>query len=405
MRLNGNLFYLLCSFFTDNQMLLLRKIDSKTRKIIDADICNKLYHELLVKFGKTGKLTTTEIHELHWKNILNFLKSKMDSGEITEEQKEYILQRFCYRKFTYQIREYSVRKDMHEEIEIIRYGLSYKYNFKTNILFFCARMSHNTGKLIIPYINQFHNITILSISNMILINQEMLFQEIKSNIYVKELTITGMLHEIPLFEALCENKAIVKLCLMDSGLNLESANKIKEMLIVNNVIEDLNLDFNSIGCSAVEKICEGLEKNKTLRYLNLARNRIQVEGAKALANLLKDNKSLRSLVLSRNQFNDEGAESILLSLKTNQSLTELYLDFNDLTDENSINLIELLNVNYHLKIINVYANNFSQKHCSKLFEALKKNKTLQEFNIGDNGLDLASLKQIGKLISKNLSIK
>ena len=100
-------------------------------------------------------------------------------------------------------------------------------------------------------------------------------------------------------------------------------------------IKGLNLSCNNIYYSAVNSLCQAMEINKTINYLNLFHNSLGVSGAERIGNMIKINNNLIELDIGYNRIKDKGFASVINAIIENKdsSLKKLGVNYNFIRDK------------------------------------------------------------------------
>eukprot|EP00511_Aplanochytrium_stocchinoi_P002917 CAMPEP_0204843886 /NCGR_PEP_ID=MMETSP1346-20131115/48242_1 /ASSEMBLY_ACC=CAM_ASM_000771 /TAXON_ID=215587 /ORGANISM="Aplanochytrium stocchinoi, Strain GSBS06" /LENGTH=984 /DNA_ID=CAMNT_0051983107 /DNA_START=91 /DNA_END=3046 /DNA_ORIENTATION=+ len=226
--------------------------------------------------------------------------------------------------------------------------------------------------------------------------------------------------------AILKNKkcALVTLHLRGNKIDARGAEKIAEVLKINNTLQELNLDDNDINgtllndiydffegtakhiisvFAMISPICTCTYKKLGIDLYSLEANEIGPEGAGRIADALKINKCLQNLNLGFNFIKDEGASRIADALKINKSLQNLNLGSNEIGDNGAVAIGNAILKNKKCALVTLHlrGNKIDARGAEKIAEVLKINNTLQELNLDDNDINGTLLNDIYALLRRN----
>ncbi|OHT08780.1 hypothetical protein TRFO_22611 [Tritrichomonas foetus] len=185
-----------------------------------------------------------------------------------------------------------------------------------------------------------------------------------------------------IFHAMIKNRTIVLLNIGSTtgvsrnSIGKDALNQLKNMLISNNVLSELNLSMSEISCESIVPLSQGLSQNFGLKTLNLANNNIRAKGAsKILSAIMKSN------------------------------ISDLNLSFNHIDDNISPLMKSFLSTNRSIETFDISGNNLTVRFMSAIAVPLASDSTLKEFNISRNPIGGRGISMVGPAIAINKKLK
>jgi len=162
---------------------------------------------------------------------------------------------------------------------------------------------------------------------------------IKANVVLRELDLSynGMSPNacINVFEAMCENYTIRKLCMRGNKMDDIAAESLSNLLRINNTCDDLDLGENMLGFDCCHVLGEGIEVNRALKSLSVDSNQLNAAGnmpIKAFMQGICLNTSLRVLIMDGNSLGSEWGYQLAGALSRNNTLVQVSFRDNHLDD-------------------------------------------------------------------------
>ena len=155
--------------------------------------------------------------------------------------------------------------------------------------------------------------------------------------------------------ALQHNKILQKFDISHNNVSDDGAIAISECLKVNNTLQELNMSYNQISNFGIDSIGIALQINTKLLLLDLSHNNISGDGT-TIRDSLIENNSLQELNLSYNIMSNDGAVNIGKALQVNTTLQVLDISYNKITDDGACAFADYLKNNYALQDLNMAAN-------------------------------------------------
>ncbi|CAG9313129.1 PPP1R37_4 [Blepharisma stoltei] len=169
------------------------------------------------------------------------------------------------------------------------------------------------------------------------------------------------------------------------------------------------LNESGIGIEAAKAIGEVLAHNSNFAYLELQKNMMGDEGVVALAKMLCKNMYLVHLDVSSNDITPEGAAMIITIAASHPSLVSLNLSSHEGLHRNrlgvpgAIAIQKALQTNSTLGFINISGTSIGNDGVSYIIEGLKGNHSLVSLNLSNNGLGTECLEELSlSIVSSSL---
>lgn len=153
----------------------------------------------------------------------------------------------------------------------------------------------------------------------------------------------------------------------------------------NKHIENLQLAFSVFTATSFSYLIEGIRKNKFITTLSLSHCALEKKHAKIIKNLILMNEHIDNLSMHGNNFGDEGFLEFVWTLKYNRSIKRLSLDSNHVSDKVKKKLLDVLGNNHVLETLSYDINGKVTTLDSMLTKAVsgkKKKKKMEDFFSG-----------------------
>lgn len=194
-----------------------------------------------------------------------------------------------------------------------------------------------------------------------------------------------------LAEALGQNKSLLVLNLVKTGIGPVQLKNLKDSLAKHPSLTSLNLARNGINSQAMPRLLEIIQGNKNLRILNLAANKIGKTSMREFCELPVEDFRLTTLSLAGNPL---GNERHLFNAFTSAFLPSQTLTHVDFTGMNLKSTESGLGDHFYrlieqcpkIKYLNLSSNNLEIRELEKIAKALEKNNTLSTLNLSYNYL-------------------
>jgi Ran GTPase-activating protein (RanGAP) involved in mRNA processing and transport len=234
-----------------------------------------------------------------------------------------------------------------------------------------------------------------------------------------------------LVEALKHNTSVTAL-LLDGENKFIAAPIIRELLLTNTSLTNLEISFVGIDEGAVQCLSEGLQSNTTLTslrlsffgeagidddkikhltnalqtnntlvFLNLCNNKLGGRGIQEIKNLLTTNKSITTLNLADNNLDSFALREISNLLATKNSLSTLDLSYNSINTLLCMSLMPALQTNIRLTTLKLTGTNISHSICLR---NLLVNKTLKSLSLDNNEIDDENIKNFCEALKVNTGL-
>lgn len=218
--------------------------------------------------------------------------------------------------------------------------------------------------------------------------------------YLKDLNVVNFLKI-----CLLENNYITDVDLSSNSFDSNRVvEQIAELIHCSKTITKLNLESTGLRDSHVFYLRQGLMKNNSMIELNISHNSFGDNGGKLFADLIRTNTSLKILNLSWNNLRPSHTSLIFKSLQYNNTLVELSLAFNGLNDVASEYLGKLLIKNKTLANLNIANNRISNEGASDIAIGLAHNTTLETLNISNNPITATGIRYILAAVIQNCTL-
>ncbi|CAF3706047.1 unnamed protein product [Rotaria socialis] len=183
-------------------------------------------------------------------------------------------------------------------------------------------------------------------------------------------------------EAIKNNLTLESLNLSYNRIGISGAQAFAECLLVNAALQALNLSNNTVYSEGAAAITNALSKNQSLKILNLSHNEIKRLGSKAdVKNFLINNHSIRDIDLSLNSFADSAILGIAEGLSNNSTLITLNLTSNEFGNKGIIGIFEALLENLTLQHLFIGDNKISDNAVESMLTMFHDNSVLKSISI------------------------
>ena len=193
-----------------------------------------------------------------------------------------------------------------------------------------------------------------------------------SNSVITELNISrNKISAIAIAEIILANSSLVKLNVSKNGINDKGAEAISDAIKVNSTLQKVNMSCCQISSVGAHFIAEGLCKNSSVQKLDVSINKIFDDGAIAICSCLKDNSTLQKLSMSFNQITNRGAKEIAKAIRPSTNLCELDISGNRMTSEGVIAFLDTIQTNSALQSLYVQFNNITNPGSLEIDQYIK----------------------------------
>lgn len=161
---------------------------------------------------------------------------------------------------------------------------------------------------------------------------------------------------------------------------------------------------SGLGLNSAKKIGEIIKNNQNFGFLNLSKNSLKDEGCVLLAKSIKKSISLVHLDLSSNEISAEGSEIIISELEHHISLASLDISSHEGLHRNRLGIqgakgiSKILESNRVLAFLNLAGTGLGSDGLDILIEGLRNNKTLVSLNIANNYLGGKSMEKFSDVL-------
>lgn len=146
-------------------------------------------------------------------------------------------------------------------------------------------------------------------------------------------------------EALKNNRKLVELQLLDTGMTAVDSTAIAAALAGGSTLIKLAIGENRIGDAGVLPIAEQVTSNRRLCQLDLHACGVALSGGLALAKALDSNKTLTHLDLKQNSISGSAGVALQEAMRLNTTMRFLDVSFNDIPFEAHVAITALLKRN------------------------------------------------------------
>ena len=197
---------------------------------------------------------------------------------------------------------------------------------------------------------------------------------------------------------------IKKLDISGCEVTIDGVEAIRNCLINNNTLQELNMSHCDISHESIAMI---IDASRKLQILNVSNNYIGAEkaalqelriGAMMVAKAISKNTSLQELDISRNNFKDDGSIAIVEQLKFNKTLQYLNMSANKITNIGTLYIAEALYVCTSLHTLNISKNRITYTGVISLLDYIEVNKTLKTLWITHNDITKTGILYIGNYV-------
>ena len=226
---------------------------------------------------------------------------------------------------------------------------------------------------------------------------ETLLQKLRKNTTLTSLVLTVKKDgAMALKQVLIENKTLREIALFECIKSLEVAEAVAEGLQYNTGVMKLTLE--SIDC--VETLVRRLQKNTTLTSLELIDLEIDKEGAMALKQVLIENTTLREMELLNCIKSMEVAEVVAEGLQYNTGVMKLTLESIDCVET----LVQRLQKNTTLTSLKLSDLEIDKEGAIALKQVLIENTTLKEMKLFDCSQSLDEAEVVAQGLQYNTGV-
>lgn len=204
--------------------------------------------------------------------------------------------------------------------------------------------------------------------------------KINSTLKILELNECGFKSEdgcVALVEALKINSTLTELNILRNGFNRNSTNSLVELVQTNKSITSLSMASDLFEDPQIARqLKEALITNTTIRNLNMSLCPLIYEGTFAISEVLQKNQTITALDLSNNAIGS-WLTLITKALENNTTLTHLNIKSNSISSHGG--LIDLLRNNFSLNSIDFSPTAFDEGDSVKqnIVKSLKRNARMQ----------------------------
>lgn len=213
-----------------------------------------------------------------------------------------------------------------------------------------------------------------------------------------------------IFKAMSINRTVIFLnigsttCVSRNSLGQLAIEELKDMLMANTVLSELDLSMSEISCEMMPLFSQGLSFNTTLQVLNMADNNIRAKGAvKLLHAIIKSN--IKELNLSNNHIDDNVSIQLKSFLEKNKMIENLDLSGNKLTSKFINAISSPLSYETSLISLNLARNPISNVGALTLGRSISNNPRLEYLNISGCLIESNGFNEFCEEIQKNVAIK
>ncbi|CAF2083601.1 unnamed protein product, partial [Rotaria magnacalcarata] len=197
--------------------------------------------------------------------------------------------------------------------------------------------------------------------------------------------------------ALCQNQSLKILNLSHNEIKrLGSKADVKNFLINNHSIRDIDLSLNSFADSAILGIAEGLSNNSTLITLNLTSNEFGNKGIIGIFEASLKNLSLQHLFIGDNKISDNAVESMLTMFHDNSALKSISIRAGQFSTDGFSKILRYLEQSVLTGIDLSYSAFHSDEEFNILADSLRKNDHLQTVDLSGVGITNRQLRRLTK---------
>ncbi|CAG9310902.1 PPP1R37_1 [Blepharisma stoltei] len=164
------------------------------------------------------------------------------------------------------------------------------------------------------------------------------------------------------------------------------------------------LNESGIGVESAIAIGEILLNNEEFAYLELAKNKMGDEGAIELTKLICKNRFLVHLDMSSNDISPEGASTVINLIADHPTIVSLNLSSNEALHRNRLGVLGAIAIQKALQssilgFINISGTSLGNDGLVYIIEGLRNNQSLVSLNLSNNGLGTEGLDKLSQSIS------
>ena len=218
-----------------------------------------------------------------------------------------------------------------------------------------------------------------------------------------------------MLQQLRDNDApLKKLEFRHQDLSDEDFKELFQALRTNTKVKELSITGNGFSHLSLEALEEMLRFNTSLTTLILSHNFASFDAsvddaspmqttwciAGFLAPSLAGNTSLTELALDGNQIGNAGLGSLIEAIPS--TITRLDLSDNQISDVTALSTF--LKTNESLKVVELWDNDLSDEGALKLWESMAYNSTLEVLSVGRNQISAGLEEKLQQLVQSNRSV-
>ncbi|XP_065919171.1 protein NLRC5-like isoform X2 [Dysidea avara] len=192
-------------------------------------------------------------------------------------------------------------------------------------------------------------------------------------------------------------KNTATLQVLNVSSNLITNTGTREFDDVKSMLQNLDISSNTIGDDGMLAISRWLRNNTTLQVLNVSNNIITSAGTKELEIIYN---VLQKLDISNNRLSDDGALDISNCLNHNSSLSDLNISLNEITDEGAIQIAKAVKSNSSLLQLDISKNCIGIDGLMSIIEV--SNSSLQFLKTTYNNVTKSDFTEIQQYINRSL---
>jgi len=192
------------------------------------------------------------------------------------------------------------------------------------------------------------------------------------NKVIRELNISNTnIFVIPIAKTLSENFSLLKLDISNNGIAGKEAEVIGTVLKVNNTLLELNMSYGKVTTIGALYIAEGLCKNVSLQKLDVSANKLLDDGAIAICDYLKNDSTLQELNMSFNKITNRGAKEIAKAIKDCTNLCKFNISGNRITSEGLLAFLNTIQTDSILECLFIKFNNITKAGLLEIADCIK----------------------------------